>query len=90
MILSNLSMIYNVPISASSSVNPSSAGSSTTLTLSSEYLKTGGMSLKEFGVDAITSLCSSGVINVGFVEIAVIKGILFTKWSRRAVYSSST
>ena len=72
----DLSMMYKVPLSESCSRNPSRGGSMMTFTLSSEYLRTGGMSLNEFGVDAMSSLCSSGVTNVGFVDIAVIKGMV--------------
>lgn len=45
-------------------------------TLSSLRLRTGGMSLKEAGVEATSPLCSSGDTYVGIAEIGVTAGIL--------------
>lgn len=70
-----LSITYRVPLVASSVLNPSRGGSSVIETSSSWCLNTGGMSLKDAGVDAISVLCSSGEMNFGSSLIMKIGAI---------------
>lgn len=56
-------------------MNPSIDGSSVTDTFSPLKRMTGGISLKEAGVEATNSLCSSGEENTGTALIRVTAGI---------------
>ena len=67
-----LSITYSEPFAASCAEKPSSGGSSVTETLSSLWRRTGGMSAKDAGVDALMVLCSSGEMCVGSDETSAI------------------
>jgi len=53
----------------------SRGGSKETVTFSSVCLTTGGISLKESGVEATRVVCSSGVVNFGRAFMMVTEGI---------------
>lgn len=70
-----LSITNNVPFAQSCSVNDCRGGSRVTRTLSSLWRRTGGMSLKDAGVDPTIFLCSSAETYCGTDDINVVETI---------------